>query len=246
MEALGGILWWLSDLEGAGRVYRETLDLQRELGDPREIANALYNHSLALVYGSSAPEDAVVALDEAESINRELGNVGGLGDVEWARGTYAAASEEDIPSAIEHMKKSIVYYREAGNEFGLGWGLHQVGDMARRIGDFEQAWDCVAQGLVLFAGHRDVSAVVLLLAVAAAIAKALGDEERGYRLAGAFHGLRLASGTEIVAAEANRIEGYEFETLEALVGETAIPYREGRAMNLDQAVAYALRGPVDR
>ena len=245
MEALGGILWWLSDLEGAGRVYRDTLDLQRELGDPREIANALYNHSLALVYGSSAPEEALVALDEAESINRELGNVGGLGDVEWARGTYAAAGEEDISGAIEHMKRSIVYYREAGNEFGLGWGLHQVGDMARRMGDFEQAWDYVAQGLVLFAGHRDVSAVVLLLAVAAAIAKALGDEQRGFRLAGAFHGLRLASGTEIVAAEANRIEGYEFETLEALVGEAAIPYREGRAMNLDQAVAYALKGPID-
>jgi hypothetical protein len=146
---------------------------------------------------------------------------------------------------MEHMKKSIEFYREAGNEFGMGWGLHQVGDMARRIGDYEQAWDHVAQGLVLFAEHRDVSAVVLLLAVAAAIAKAMGDEERGLRLAGAFHGLRLASGTEIVVAEANRIEGFEFETLEALTGEAAIPYREGRAMSLDQAVTYALTGPAD-
>jgi hypothetical protein len=88
--------------------------------------------------------------------------------------------------------------------------------------------------------------VVLLLAVAAAIARELGDSERGLRLAGAFHGLRLTSGTEIVAAESNRIEGYEFETLEALTGEAAIPYREGRAMSLDQAVAYALGGPTDR
>jgi predicted ATPase/class 3 adenylate cyclase len=245
MEALGGILWWLSDLEGASKVYRETLDLQRDLGDPREIANALYNHSLAQVYTSGDPELAPRALDEAESINRELGSVGGLGDVEWARGAYAANSADDIPGAMEHMKKSIEFYREAGNEFGMGWGLHQVGDMARRIGDYEQAWDHVAQGLVLFAEHRDVSAVVLLLAVAAAIAKAMGDEERGLRLAGAFHGLRLASGTEIVVAEANRIEGFEFETLEALTGEAAIPYREGRAMSLDQAVTYALTGPAD-
>jgi hypothetical protein len=49
-----------------------------------------------------------------------------------------------------------------------------------------------------------------------------------------------------VAAESNRIEGYEFETLEALTGEAAIPYREGRAMSLDQGVAYALGGPTDR
>jgi predicted ATPase/class 3 adenylate cyclase len=245
MEALGGILWWLSDLEGASRVYRETLDLQRDLGDPREVANALYNHSLAQVYTSGDPEVAPRALDEAESINRELGNVGGLGDVEWARGTYAANTAEDIPVAMEHMKKSIEFYREAGNEFGMGWGLHQVGDMARRIGDYEQAWDHVARGLVLFAEHRDVSAVVLLLAVAAAIARELGDSERGLRLAGAFHGLRLTSGTEIVEAESNRIEGFEFETLEALTGEAAIPYREGRAMSLDQAVTYALTGPAD-
>ncbi|HSJ84740.1 MAG TPA: adenylate/guanylate cyclase domain-containing protein [Acidimicrobiia bacterium] len=247
MEALGGILWWLSDLEGASTVYGETLQKQRELGDPGEIANALYNYSLAKVYTSGGdPEEAPRALDEAESIYRDLGDVGGLGDVEWARGTYVANVGTDIPGAIDHMKKSIVHYREAGNEFGMGWGLHQVGDMARRIGDFGQAWENVAQGLVLFAGHRDVSAVVLLLAVAAAIARELGDGERGLRLAGAFHGLRLTSGTEIVAAEANRIEGYEFETLEALTGEAAIPYREGRAMSLDQAVAYALEGPTDK
>ena len=246
MEALGGILWWLSDLEGAGTVYAETLQLQRELGDPREIANALYNYSLVQVYTSGDSEEAPRALDEAESIYRDLADVGGLGDVEWARGTYAANTEAEIPAAIEHMKQSIVHYREAGNEFGMGWGLHQVGDMARRVGDYEQAWENVAQGLVLFAGHRDVSAVVLLLAVAAAIARELGDSERGLRLAGAFHGLRLTSGTEIVAAEANRIEGYEFETLEALTGEAAIPYREGRAMTIDQAVAYALGGPTDK
>ena len=245
MEALGGILWWLSDLEGAGAVYAETLQLQRELGDPREIANALYNYALAKVYTAGDPEEAPRALDEAESIYRDLADVGGLGDVEWARGTHAAHTEAEIPAAIEHMKQSIVHYREAGNEFGMGWGLHQVGDMARRIGDYEQAWENVAQGLVLFAGHRDFSAVVLLLAVAAAIARELGDWERGLRLAGAFHGLRLTSGTEIVEAETNRIEGYEFETLEALTGEAAIPYREGRAMNIDQAVAYALEGPID-
>jgi predicted ATPase/class 3 adenylate cyclase len=246
MEALGGILWWLSDLEGADKVYGETLRLQRELGDPREIANALYNLSLAKVYASGDSDAAPPAFDEAESIYRDLADVGGLGDVEWARGTYAAHVEVDIPGAIEHMKKSIVHYREAGNEFGMGWGLHQVGDMARRVGDYEQAWENTAQGLVLFAGHRDVSAVVLLLAVAAAIARELGDSERGLRLAGAFHGLRLTSGTEIVEAESNRIEGYEFETLEALTGEASIPYREGRAMSMDQAVAYALRGPTDR
>ncbi len=45
--------------------------------------------------------------------------------------------------------------------------------------------------------------------------------------------------------ELNRIESLDFETMEGLAGEEAIPYREGRAMSLDSAVAYALTGPSD-
>jgi hypothetical protein len=33
--------------------------------------------------------------------------------------------------------------------------------------------------------------------------------------------------------------------MEALTGEEAIPYREGRALGVEQAVAYALAGPTD-
>jgi len=48
-----------------------------------------------------------------------------------------------------------------------------------------------------------------------------------------------------VLNELNRIEALDYETMEALSGEAAIPYREGRAMTLEAAVAYALTGPSD-
>jgi hypothetical protein len=184
-------------------------------------------------------------LDEAEDIYRTIGDVGGLGDVEWSRGNYTAHVLDDLPLAIEHMKKSIDFYAQAGNEFGMGWGLFEVGEMARRLGDVEQAWPYLSRGLSLFADHRDISGVVLLLAAAAGIALDLGDPRRAFRLAGAFHGLRITSGTEIVRSSLNQIAGLEFETMEALTGEEAIPYREGRALGVEQAVAYALAGPTD-
>ena len=246
LEALGGILWWQADMESVSEVYRETLELQRELGDPREIANALYNYSLPMVFGVlQDAKGSHAALDEAEKLYRELGDVGGLGDVEWGRGNVVAYTDGDLPRAIEHMKKSIQYYEQIGNEFGMGWGLFEVGDLSRRVGDYEQAWQYLDRGLRLFADHGDVSGVVLLLAGAAGLASELGDKERALRLAGAFHGLRITSGTEIVRSEINRIEGLEFETLEDLSGEEAIPYREGRAMSMESAVAYALTGPTD-
>jgi hypothetical protein len=113
------------------------------------------------------------------------------------------------------------------------------------VGDLDEAWPYISRGLTLFADHRDISGVVLSIAAAAGAALDLGDWERATRLAGAFHGLRITSGAEIVSSSLNQIAGLEFETLEALSGEAAIPYREGRAMSFDQAVAYALAGPTD-
>jgi tetratricopeptide (TPR) repeat protein len=246
MEALGGILWWQSEMTKVLDLYEQTLAFQRELGDPKEVANALYNYSLAIIFAEAADhETSSSALAESEELYTGLGDAGGLGDVEWSRGNYVAHVVGDLPRAIDHMKKSTDFYRQAGNEFGMGWGLFEVGEMARRQGDLDEAWSFASRGLALFAGHRDISGVVLSIATAAGIALDLGDIERAYKLAGAFHGLRITSGVDIVQASLNQIDGLEFESLEALTGEAAIAYREGRAMTFDNAVAYALAGPID-
>jgi predicted ATPase/class 3 adenylate cyclase len=242
MEAWGGILWWLGEMELCREVYEQVLAMDREIGDPRRIANSLYNHSLSLVLGSKEPGGPTAELDEAESIYRDLGDVGGLGDVEWARGNVAGHLDTDLGRSVEHMKKSIDYYREAGNEFGMGWGLFEVAYMLRKLGDVEQSWSYLEQAIRLFAGHADVSGVVLTLAAAAGIALDKGDVDRARRLAGASHGLATSSGTGIVRNDLNIIEGLEFETLEALSAGEAIPYREGKAMSLEHAVGYLLAG----
>jgi predicted ATPase/class 3 adenylate cyclase len=246
VEALGGILWWLSEMDQVVDVYDRALTMQRELGDPKEIANALYNVALSVAFGDNQDFDASSnALDEAQKLYEDLGDIGGLGDVEWARGNLIAYASEDLATAIVHCKRSIDYYSQAGNEFGMGWGLFEVGDMSRRLGDYEQAWEYQSRGLALFADHDDVSGIVLLVAAIAGLALALGDRPRALRLAGAFHRLRIISGTEIVRSEINRVEGLEYEMLEALTGDEAIQYREGQALTLEQTVAYALAGPTD-
>ncbi|HJP65140.1 MAG TPA: adenylate/guanylate cyclase domain-containing protein, partial [Actinomycetota bacterium] len=41
----GGIAWWREDREAAGAVYREALEIERELDDPAGTAEALYNYA---------------------------------------------------------------------------------------------------------------------------------------------------------------------------------------------------------
>lgn len=252
MEALGGILWWQAEMGRCYDVYQETLALQRQLGDKKEIANACYNFALVTAFGHGAMDaesevyaQAWALLDEAENLYGELGDESGLGDVEWGRGNTIAYAGGSFEPAVEHMKRSIEHYRRSGNEFGMGWGMFEVGDMERRLGRLEESWGFVHDGLELFAGHKDVSGVVMFIAVAAGLAKDLGDAMRAYRLAGAFHGLRITSGVDIVRFDTNQIEGLEFETLEAITGEPAEAYRRGREMAIEEAVEYALDGPID-
>ena len=251
MEALGGILWWQARMEECFDVYERVLQMQRELGDPKEIANALYNYGLAAAFTGPESERQIgfeymeAVFDEAEEIYADLGDLGGLGDIEWARGSAVAYVAMDPEAATEHMKKSVHFYSQAGNEFGMGWGLFEVGNVARRIGRYDEAWEYLRRGLELFTGHRDVSAAVIFIAGLAAVAQDLGDQERAERLAGAFTTLQITSGTDLVSHELNRVAGLDYDTLEALTGDSAVPYREGRAMDFDQAVAYAMAGPVD-
>ncbi len=86
-----------------------------------------------LVFAQDDGRDAAAdALEEAGALYRDLGDIGGLGDVEWAWGNVAAYEDQDVPGAIAHMKKSIEYYEQAGNEFGMGWGLFEVGHLSRQ------------------------------------------------------------------------------------------------------------------
>ncbi len=249
LEALAGVCWWQGEIDACVAPYREALRIQRELGDPAEIANALYNLALAeSVVGpgtagaDDARRDVYALLDEAEEISRRRGDENGLGNVAWGRGIAISYFEDYAPAALEQWRSSIEHYRRAGNDFGTGWGMFEVANFAVRHDDHETARQYLAEGLELFARHRDVSAVVLLIALAAGLAQAMGDDSRAARLAGASRALRDASGTNVVDHGMNRLPDFTLGDPEHLTGELAAAYREGTEMDFDAAVAYTLGG----
>lgn len=247
LEALGGVYWWQGEIDRCVAPYREALAIQREYGGPAEIANAIYNvaigQSVAAASAGIADEvrSEVFALyDEGEGIYRRLGDENGLGNIAWGRGQAVADLDGDHGRAIELFHESIEHYRHAGNEFGMGWGMFEVAVFSAGLDDLDTAWDYLEQGLELFAPHRDVSAVVMFLSLAASLAQAAGDEERAARLLGALRGLRNASGAGIVDHDVTRIRGLSIDELDPTREDLAPQYRAGLAMELPQAVAYAL------
>jgi predicted ATPase/class 3 adenylate cyclase len=75
----GGIGWWQRDREAAGRFYSEALEVERVLGDPGRIAEALYN--LAYVVAGEDIEGAARLLDESLELFRRAGDERGIAQV---------------------------------------------------------------------------------------------------------------------------------------------------------------------
>jgi len=247
LEALAGVYWWQGKIDACVEPYREALRIHRELGDPAEIANALYDLALAegvAAHDRGAGDDdrrAVYGLfDEAERISRGLGDENGLGNIAWGRGIAIAYLEDYAPAALEQFTSSIDHYRRAGNEFGTGWGMFEVAAFSAHIGDDDRARQYLRAGLELFARHRDMSAVLLFIALASSLAQTAGDDVRAARLAGAGQALRNASGADLVQHEINRFGSVRPPDAETLTGELAAAYREGMEMDFDRAVGYTL------
>jgi predicted ATPase/class 3 adenylate cyclase len=251
LEALGGVYWWQGAIEACLEPYGRSLTILRELGDRAGIANALYNLALAravVAYTAGPGRDAdepkrtvYPLFDESERIYRDLGDENGLGDVAWGRGNAISLLDDYAPEGLEHLKESIEHYRRAGNEFGTGWGMFEVATFAEHRGDGATARAYLVDGLELFARHRDVSAAVLFIALAADLAEADGDHVRAATLSGAVRALRNASGTNLVDHEINRIRGFSVGEPGPLSGPLADAFREGTGMDFDRAVAYTFQ-----
>jgi predicted ATPase/class 3 adenylate cyclase len=244
IEALGGILWWLGDIAGSRDKYGAALQIQRELGDKREIANALYNLGLGVAFSEDPDlEEAKSLLQEAEAIFEKLGDTGGLGDVHWGMANLSILIDEDPGPAAPYLEKAAAEYAAAGNLFGEGWVLFERANALFRLGEYAEAEENLRKGFQLLYGSGDESSVSLFFALIAQIAMESGELDRAYRLAGAAWESRDRTGVDLISVEANQLAGgLQLEELEALTGEYAEAYREGRAMTSDQAIEYAF-GP---
>ncbi len=83
LDALGGLEYWLGDQDVAQQAYQRVLDIRRRQGDPRAIAQALYNLSFTYVFREDQATGALL-LDEAARLLDGVDDGQALGGVLWA------------------------------------------------------------------------------------------------------------------------------------------------------------------
>ena len=249
-EAAGGIAYWKAEFEDCFRWYSAALELAREIGDPRLLADALYNAAFGQFYPADADPEAVAVAEamsiEALGIYRELGDRAGEAKVLWGRATLVWNLPEhgSLGRAIDYYQEAAEIFREVGDVFQYGWAQRMLSRAMLEMGRTDEAVGHIKAAMEVFLPARDVSALTLLLIDLAILAIYRGEEDRALRLHGAMQVMRRTTGIEMADFRANLV--VELDALVEARGASAKPLlEEGAAMSFDEVVSYALEGLED-
>jgi predicted ATPase/class 3 adenylate cyclase len=250
MEALGGVGWWVGDADALKRGYDEALEIWQRIGDKKEIANALYNHSFeyAVTLDTSAADPHGLGLGEQEEalrIYREIGDQHGEANVLWGLGNYLYF-RHGAEGGIPKFEESLVIFRRIGDRTMEAWALHMLGSSRVRIGEVDEAEREINDALRLFHASGDVAGITLAIDDLASVAVARDDLPRAARLWGAARALSSAGAIRLADLVDANFEVNARPHLKNVMDPDELERyaREGRLMSVDETVAYALDMPV--
>jgi len=237
LTALGGIAYWQEDLPAFRGAYEEALAVAREVGDRPAIAEGLYNLAFPYAYeGDFATAEAMV--QEAKAMFEELGVGRGVADSLWLL-AISARLKGDTSAARSLAEESLRLHRKVSDRFGITDALHVLGRIALAEGDMPTAAASFLEALDNDEEVGNRTGMGIVLDNLAARASALGHHLRAVRLAGASEAIKEAAGGHAPPPFIDLPD--PSEAARDALGDAAVAaaWEEGRAMPLDQALAYA-------
>ena len=240
-SAAGGLAYWLSDMESTNRHYQAGAAMARGLGDPRLVMEATYNMAFMPLLREDDPEGSRPLFEEALAIARELDEpawiIPIMGDL-----AYADIITGNYDEAVRLLEQTIEMARERGQRFRLADDLTTLGHALTLAGNHREARRALREGLELVIEDQNLPVMVTSLFFIAVLAGAEGRHERAARLWAAGEALRESVG----GAPADVMRFYDpVKVAREAIGDEAVDraVAEGRAMDLDKAVAYAMEEP---
>lgn len=243
LRGAGSLAMNQGNYSDARPLLQESLELYENLGDKEGVAVSLNN--LGRVVWSQGDYSAARTLfEESQAIQRELGNKWGVASSLVNLGTVAN-DEGDYAAARALYGEGLTLVRELGDKQGVAIALLNLGEVAHEQGDYVAARALNEEGLAISRELGDKQSIAWSLDAFAALASVQEQSSRAPRLWGAAEALREE--ISLLAPPGDRLRlGRQVAKARDLVGETAFAadWSEGRAMTMEQAIAYALEGPV--
>jgi predicted ATPase len=201
LGAAGSVAYWRDDYPGMHRWWSAAVIEAEATGDPRTIADALFNLGFAPV--PDRPVDVSMFAQGLEqflaalAIYREIDDRRGLGRAAWAVG-LGELYRGEATDARRHAEEALALAREVGDRFYEAWALWDLGLLDLIAADPDAAAPRLRSALDAFDAMGDHTGPVLVLMGIALVARARGDTAVHWRLRGAVERMRQRTGADLV------------------------------------------------
>ena len=227
------------DYGRAGTLFEEALPLFQDVADSWGVAWCLGNLGYAALARGDL-EAATTRFEEGLALSQLQGDQVGvawslrnLGQMTLARG--------DLEAAATLCEESLALFRTLGGPGGIAYALSPLADLACRRGEYARAKALYTEELEFRQQYDEKRQMAQCLEGLAIVAGGQGQPARAARLFSAAAHLREIVGTPRLPHR-RPITERGTSSVRSALGESAFEAAsaEGRAMTLEQAIAYAL------
>ncbi|WP_394793210.1 tetratricopeptide repeat protein [Armatimonas sp.] len=240
LNNLGMVLKMEGDLETAMIYYRESLALHRETGDAWNIGAGLNNlGNAAQALGDFHAAKAFH--EESLQIKRTVDDLCAVGAGLNNLGT-ALNSLGDKVRARELFDEALLIYQNQKDKLGIAWSNANIAILDYESGNFSSALALLKPCLPYHLSVESRVGVADILERLGAVMTPLNHAEKAVRLCSAADRIRIEIGAPLSISRRPIFDREIAAAREALGDDEAFDraWQEGRAMTLEQAVAYAL------
>jgi predicted ATPase/class 3 adenylate cyclase len=235
LTGAGGIAWW-SDRGASRAFYDEALAIERELGDPARLAEALYNEAFA-VADEHDLEAAARLLDESLVRFREVGDEPGAARV-LVMQVVPDAMAGAWDRVVDRIEEVAAIWRRLGDRLNLAFGLIWLAFASGRAGRRDDARATALEALALFREADNATGMALAFLDLAFLLTWEGRHEDAIRMAGVSKSQRDRAGGGPTPGFGGMLEGDPVEEASAHLTEDAArrAWQEGLTMSVPEAV----------
>jgi tetratricopeptide (TPR) repeat protein len=230
----------LAERPGSSRaLYDEALAIERELGDPARLAEAVLNQAFA-VAAEHDLESAAGLLDESLALFRQVGDEPGVARV-LAMLVVPDAMTGAWDRVIARMEEGVAIWRRLGDRLNLAFGLIWLGFAYGRAGRPEEARSTALGALELFREVDNATGIALAFLDLAFLLTWEGRHEDAIRMAGVSESQRDRAGGSPTPGFGSMLDGDPVAEASAHLTEDAArrAWQEGLTMTVHEAVLLA-------
>jgi predicted ATPase/class 3 adenylate cyclase len=241
LTGAGGIAWWQIDHPAARAFYDEALAVERQVGEPARIAEALYNDAFALGAAGDL-EAANRLLEESLTLYRQVDNEPGV-----ARALVmlvlpdAQAGKWEL--VIARIEEAVSIWRRLGERLQLAFDLTWLAFAYGRAGRRQDAHRAAIEALSIFREADNATGIALAFQDLAFLAVWEGRPGDALRFAGAADSLRERIGGGPPAGFGGMLEGDPAAEARSQMGdaEAERSWQEGRSLDVEGALDLSRR-----